>query len=86
MCHCTTLQFFDTLIRPVLCNGFEVWGVDFGVQVRQCLEPGAAVRKKSDEHEVVHNDFIRRALQVCPTTPGATLYWGIASLVGLFKP
>jgi hypothetical protein len=41
----TMLHMFDALVRSILCYGCEVWGVDFGIQVRQYLEPmaGAAV-------------------------------------------
>jgi hypothetical protein len=37
----TRLHMFDALVRPIFCYGCEVWGVDFGMQVRQYLEPGA---------------------------------------------
>jgi hypothetical protein len=70
----TILHKFDALGRPIFCYGCEVcevWGVDFGMQVRQYLEPGAgaAVPFKSDEHEAVHKFFIKRVLEVCPSTP-----------------
>jgi hypothetical protein len=38
-----TMHMFDAPVRPILCDGFEVWGVDFGMQVRQYLEPGAGM-------------------------------------------
>jgi hypothetical protein len=62
--------------------GWEVWGVDFGMQVRQYLEPGAgaAVPFKADEHEAVHKYFIKRVLKVCPSTPDLMIYGEVARL------
>jgi hypothetical protein len=76
------LHMFDALVRPTLCYGCEVWGVDFGMQVRQYLEPGAgaAVPSKSDEHEAVHKYFIKRVLEVCPSTPDLVIYGEVARL------
>jgi hypothetical protein len=73
---------FDALVRPILCYGCEVWGVDFGMQVRQFLKPetGAAVPFKPDEHEAVHKYFIKRVLEVCPSTPDLVIYGEVARL------
>jgi hypothetical protein len=40
------------------------------------LEPGAgaAVPFKTDEHEAVHKYFIKRVLEVCPSTPDLMTY------------
>jgi hypothetical protein len=61
------LHIFDALEH--LCHGCEVWGKDFGVQVRQYLEPGAgaAVPFKPEEHEAVQKYFIKRVLETCPS-------------------
>jgi hypothetical protein len=76
------VMLFDTLVRPILCYGCEVWGVDFGVQVRQYLEPGAgtAVPIKPDEYEALHKYFIKRVLAVCPSTPDLVIYGEVARL------
>jgi hypothetical protein len=78
----TMLHMFDALVRPILCYGCEVWGVDFGMQVRQYLEPGAgaAVPFKTDEHEAVQKYFIKRVLEVCPSTPDMVIYGEVARL------
>jgi hypothetical protein len=78
----TMLHMFDALVGPILCYGYEVWGVDFGMQVRQYLEPGAgaAVPFKLDEHEAVHKYFIKRVLEVCPSTPDLVIYGEVARL------
>lgn len=76
----TMFKLFDALVRPILCYGCEVWGVDYGVQVRQYLDPGAAVSAKSDEHEAVHKYFIKRVLGVSTSTPDLIIYGEVARL------
>jgi hypothetical protein len=78
-----------TCVTP-LCVYFSATavkrGVDFGMQVRQYLEPGAgaAVPFKSDEHEAVYKYFINRVLKVCPSTPDLVIYGEVTRLSSAF--
>lgn len=77
------LGMFDSLVRSNLCYGAEVWGVDYGVQVRQYQEPGAGTAAKPvkpDEHEALHKYFIKRVLGVCTSTPDLVIYGEVARL------
>jgi hypothetical protein len=76
------VKLFDNLVRPNLCYGCGVWGVDYGVQVLSYLEPGAgiAVPIKLDEHEALHKYYIKRVLAVCSSTPDLVIYGEVARL------
>jgi hypothetical protein len=67
------LSLFDSLVKPVLSYGCEVWGVDYGVQVHGHLEElrgeGGAKRSKADGQELLHKKFIKRVLEISASTP-----------------
>ena len=69
----TMLKLFDTLVQPILSYGCEVWGVDFGIQVHRYLEPPSTPRP-ADRHEALHKNFIKRVMEVSPSTPDAIIY------------
>jgi len=69
----TMLKLFDTLVQPILSCGCEVWGVDFGIQVHRYLAPPSAPRP-ADRHEALHKNFIKRVMEVSPSTPDAIIY------------
>jgi len=67
------LSLFDSLVRPVLSYGCEVWCVDYGMQVHEHLEEQrvemGTKRSKPDGQELLHKKFIKRILGVCNSTP-----------------
>jgi hypothetical protein len=60
-------------------------GADFGMQVRQYMEPraGTAVPFKPDKHEALHKYFIKRLLGD-PSTPDLAIYGEVARLPSAF--
>ena len=69
--HNVNLQchLFDSLVRPLLCYGCEVWGVDW---VSEMCRAGNFASGKAEEE--VHKPFLRQSLGVCKSTPTAALY------------
>jgi len=69
--HNVNLQcyLFDTLVRPLLCYGCEVWGVDWVSDL--CRSGNFACGRAEEE---VHKPFLRQSLGVCKSTPTATMY------------
>jgi hypothetical protein len=68
------LRQFESLVRPILSYGCEVWGLDYGMQVHGHLEElktGTEARKKvkPDGQELLHKKFVKRVLGVCDSTP-----------------
>ena len=68
------LRLFDSLVRPVLSYGCEVWGLDYGMQVHGHLvelRAGTETRRKvkPDGQELLHKKFVKRVLGVCDSTP-----------------
>lgn len=63
-------HLFDSLVKPVLSYGCEVWAVDW--LSRQCCDgfSFAAGRAETD----IHKPFIRQSLGVSATTPAASMY------------
>lgn len=64
MCH-----LFDSVVKPVLCYGCEVWGVDW--TSRLCIQGNFASGPAEEE---VHKPFLRQVLGVCKSTPCAAMY------------
>jgi hypothetical protein len=63
-CH-----LFDTLVRPLLCYGCEVWGVDW---VSDLCTAGNFASGKAEEQ--IHKPFLRQSLGVCKSTTTAAMY------------
>ena len=68
--HNVNLQghLFDSLVKPVLCYGCEVWGVDW---VSRMCERGAWASGRADVE--VHLPFVRQSLGVNTTTSVAAM-------------
>ena len=69
--HNVNLQchLFDSLVRPLLCYGCDVWGVDWVSEL--CRSGNFASGKAEDE---VHKPFLRQSLGVCKSTTVAVMY------------
>ena len=63
-CH-----LFDTLVRPLMCYGCEVWAVDWLADM--CRTGNFA---SGSAEELVHKPFLRQSLGVCKSTPVAAMY------------
>ena len=63
-CH-----LFDSLVRPLLCYGCDVWAVDWVSEL--CRSGNFASGKAEDE---VHKPFLRQSLGVCKSTTVAVMY------------
>jgi hypothetical protein len=64
MCH-----LFDSLVKPVLCYGCEVWGVDWVSTLCRTGKFGSGVAEES-----IHKPFLRQVLGVGTTTSAAIMY------------
>jgi hypothetical protein len=62
-------HLFDTIVKPVLCYGCEVWGVDW--VSKQCKDFDFASGKAEVD---IHKPFMRQSLGVCASTPAAAMY------------
>ena len=63
-CH-----LFDALVKPILCYGCEVWGVDWVAGMCQTGNFSSGTGEES-----VHKPFLRHILGVCKSTSGAAMY------------
>lgn len=63
-CH-----LFDTLVRPLMCYGCEVWAVDW---LADMCRSGNFASGRAEE--LVHKPFLRQSLGVCKSTPVAAMY------------
>ena len=66
-CH-----LFDTLVRPLLCYGCEVWAVDW---VSDMCRSGNFASGRAEEE--VHKPFLRQSLGVCKSTTTMAMYHDI---------
>ena len=63
-CH-----LFDTLVRPLMCYGCEVWAVDWAADM---CRAGNFCSGLGEEN--VHKPFLSHILDVCKSTPTAAIY------------
>ena len=62
-------RLFDTIVKPVLCYGCEIWGVDWVSQQCKSFDFASGVAEVG-----IHKPFMRQSLGVCSSTPAAAMY------------